>query len=352
MRCIAKIIFLFLFFGYHLSGVTKPLSKIEIVDGKFVNEQGDRFFLWGFNYTSPVEGVLLEDRWEEKEIWNAIEEDFQEMKDLGANVVRFALQYHQFMKDSVTPNRKALKRLERLVRIAEEKEIYLLIAGLGAFRKSDQPDWYNNMNDRERWDTQKVFWKAIAKQVGKYHSVFAYDLMNEPVVSVRCKELNACEWTGGQAMGGFHFVQNISRNPENKFHDTILRWSGELRQAIRSVDDKTLITIGFLSMGDLTPFAETLDFICPHIYPRKGKIDASIQFIEKNQTSVPLVITETSATHCGEEGLKEFIDRIDGKYEGLVGHYFGKTPEEKCETIQEAVLMGTVKFFIKYNPNK
>ncbi len=352
MKRIAVVFFLLLCFGYAMIGSAEPFSKIEIVDGKFVNGQGDRFFFWGYNYTNPVKVGLIEDHWDDKEIWKTMVEDLQEMKDLGANVIRIHLQYHRFMNDPVTPDRQALKKLEKLVRIAEKKEIYLLITGLAAYRKSDQPDWYNNMNDRERWDTQKVFWKAIAKQVGKYHSVFAYDLMNEPVVSVRCKELNACEWTGGQAMGGFHFVQNISRNPENKFHDTVIRWSGELRQAIRSVDDKTLITIGFLNLGDLTPFAETLDFISPHIYPKTGKIDASVKFVENNQTRVPLVITECSTLHCGEDELKDFINQIDGKYQGLVGHYFGKKPEDYNEgTIIDALHKIAIEFFVKNNPN-
>jgi hypothetical protein len=95
-----------------------------------------------------------------------------------------------------------------------------------------------------------------------------------------------------------------------------------------------------------------LDFISPHIYPKTGKIDASVKFVENNQTRVPLVITECSTLHCGEGELKDFINQIDGKYEGLVGHYFGKKPEDyKGETIIDALHKIAIEFFVKNNPN-
>lgn len=290
MKDFTILLFVLLFLGNYPEGRTEPVSKIKIMDGKFYNSKGDLFFSWGFNYTNPEHVGLIEEHWNDETVWKTIVDDLREMKELGANTVRIHLQYHRFMKDPNTPDRQALNKLEQLVKMAEKHKLYLLITGLAAYRKRDQPDWYNSMNDRERRDTQKIFWKSIAQRVGKYNSVFAYDLMNEPVVSVGCKKINECDWTEGSNFGGFYFVQDISRNPENKFHDTILRWSGELRQAIRSVDEKTLITIGFLNLGDITPFAKTLNFISAHIYPKTEKIDAlhktAIDFFIENNPNV------------------------------------------------------------------
>lgn len=328
-----------------------PVSKIEIVNGKFRDSCENPFFPWGFNYTNPEKIGLIEDSWSKKETREIIAQDFQEMKELGANVIRIHLQYNKFMIDAHTPNLQALNILEQLVKVAEEKKIYLLITGLGAYTKSDQPDWYDNMNDEERWDTHKIFWRSIANYIGKYNSVFAYDLMNEPVMAVNCKEINKCEWIVGDAFGSYHFIQNISRNPDNKFHSTIVRWADELKRAIRSVDEKTLVTIGFLPLGDLKPFSGSLDFISTHIYPETGKIDDAIQFILNNQSNVPLVITETATLNCDEYELLHFLKQIENKYEGAIGHYFGKTPGEHSDTILIDILhKNAIEFFTKNNP--
>ena len=55
------------------------------------------------------------------------------------------------------PNLAALERLEKLVRLAQEIGLYLDVTGLGAYRLEDQPGWYTNMNEKDRWATQAVF---------------------------------------------------------------------------------------------------------------------------------------------------------------------------------------------------
>lgn len=63
-----------------------PLPWIRIAkDGRtFVEDStGRRFTPWGFNYDHDEKGALLEDYWEAG--WPRVEEDFKEMKDLGAN---------------------------------------------------------------------------------------------------------------------------------------------------------------------------------------------------------------------------------------------------------------------------
>jgi len=88
-------------------------------DGKgFVCQpSGTAFVPWGFNYDHDEAGRLIEDYWETE--WPKVEEDFQEMKELGANVVRVHLQFGRFMASEQQPNAKALARFEKLVRLAE-----------------------------------------------------------------------------------------------------------------------------------------------------------------------------------------------------------------------------------------
>lgn len=329
-------------------------SKISINNnGAFVNSEAESFFPWGFNYTNP-EGVgLIEDNWQNNTVWQIIESDFAEMKDLTANVVRIHLQYHRFMIDAETPNTLALNRLADLVEVAAQNELYLDITGLAAYRAGDAPSFYDTLSDEERWTTQKIFWQNIAAKIGGHPAVFAFNLMNEPVVSVGCDGVSSCDWLPGNSFGGFNFVQNITRNPNRTFAPTMKEWIAEMTTAIRSEDNNTLITVGFLNLGSVKQFATDLDYVSTHIYPKSEMIETAIDFIVNNQSSTPLVIEETSNLHCTIDELEEFLNEIDGQYDGLMGHYFGKTIDEhKNNDIKDALRKNFLRFFKANNPNK
>ncbi len=332
---------------------TSILSKIKIADGNLVDANNHAFFPWGLNYTNP-EGVgLIEDNWQDNTVWETIQSDFSEMKDIGANVIRTHLQYNKFMSDANTPNQTALNRLEDLVDLAASNGLYLDITGLGAYRKSDQPDFYENMTDEERWNTQAVFWETIADKVGSHPAVFAFNLMNEPVVSVNCDSPNDCDWLPGDSFGGFHFVQNITKTSGLEFASTLRDWIAKMTQSIRTRDNNTLITVGFLALGNYSQFSADLDYISPHIYPKSGEIDMAINNIMSNQSSVPLVIEETSNLNCNIMELEQFLMGIDGSYDGLMGHYHGIPIKDLDENdIPQAIQKNFLQFFKKNNPTK
>src|SRR5262249_8884041 len=111
-----------------------------------------RFIPWGFNYDHDEKGTLLEDYWESD--WNRVAEDFQEMKDLGANVVRIHLQFAKFMDAPERPNEKKLKQLDKLIKLAEKTRLYLDLTGLGCYHKKDVPAWYDELSETDRWAAQ------------------------------------------------------------------------------------------------------------------------------------------------------------------------------------------------------
>jgi len=333
-------------------GILIPLNPIiGFSNGSFMDSEGKRMFPWGYNYTNSENVGLIEDRWMESEVWKTIESDFDEMKDYSANIVRIHLQYNKFMIDAESPNTSNLNRLAELVEMAEKKGLYLDITGLAAYRKNDSPDWYDMLSDKERWKTQKVFWKSIAQKLEGKNAVFAYNLMNEPVVSVGCSVLDACDWLPGNGFGGFHFVQNISRDPDKTFAPTIKEWTAEMTNAIRSEDSRTMITIGFLNLGNIQQFEENLDYVSAHIYPKSELLEEAIDFIENNQTS-PLVIEETANLYCNISELEIFLDAIEGKYHGLLGHYSGKNLDELSNgTVANALSKNFIEMMIQRNPN-
>src|SRR5699024_2899139 len=127
----------------------------------FVDANGNEVYFWGLNYTNPVEIDLIEDNWDRETTWDIIDDDFQEMKSYGANVIRIHLQYKWFMVNVNTPSQASLDKLKRLVKIAEKHDLYLLVTGLAAYRKSDQPEWYDALSNQERWEAHSQFWKTV-----------------------------------------------------------------------------------------------------------------------------------------------------------------------------------------------
>src|SRR5262245_51016919 len=213
-------------------------------DGKgFVLEpSGKKFIPWGFNYDHDAKGRLIEDYWADE--WPAIEGDFAEMKQLGANVVRVHLQFGKFMTSADKPNAKTLDRLGELLKLAEKTGLYLDLTGLGCYHKADVPEWYDKLSESDRWAAQAKFWEAVAGRCKESPAVFCYDLMNEPVVPGGKRKPG--DWLG-PPFGDKHFVQVITLDQAGrKRPDIAHEWVKHLAGAIRKVDKDHLITVGLV----------------------------------------------------------------------------------------------------------
>ncbi len=296
--------------------------------------------------SSPIGGELIESYWHER--WDAVVGDFEEMKALGANVVRIHLQLGRFMNSPDEPNRKELDRLEKLLALAERTGLYLDITGLGSYHKQDVPAWYREMDERERWAAQAAFWRAIAKTCADSPAVFCYDLMNEPVVPGGKKKQDT--WLPGSGFGGKHFVQFITRDRAGRPRDAIARkWIGRMVDAIRAHDADHLITVGLvpwsLEGSGLTSgfvpgkVTEQLDFIAMHLYPKKNKVDEAIETLQGFDVGKPLLIEETFPLKSGTERFRAFLRRSKQHADGWISFYWGTPPEElrKKEGIKPAM---------------
>ena len=210
-------------------------------------ESGRKFVPWGFNYDHDGPGRLIEDYWDDE--WPMIVEDFREMKELGATVVRIHLQFGKFMDSPDRPNQHSLDQLARLVDLAEEVGIYLDLTGLGCYHKQDVPAWYDKLEEQDRWAAQAVFWEAIAKTCAHSPAIFCYDLMNEPVVGGAKKR---DDWLGG-AFGDEHFVQFIVLETKGRpRHEIAKAWTSQL-VARRSQARSTTSCYGWPCMVESRP---------------------------------------------------------------------------------------------------
>jgi hypothetical protein len=343
------------------AGIARATSRgIESIrlsdDGRgFVEARSGRpFEPRGFNYDHDERGRLIEDYWLDD--WNKVAADFQEMKDLGANVVRVHLQFGRFMDDAQTPNARALEQLGKLLRLSESLGLYLDLTGLGCYHKADVPDWYDALDESGRWAAQAWFWKAVAGRCANSPAVFCFDLMNEPVVSGSKREPG--DWLGG-AFAGKHFVQFINLDAAGRARPEIARdWTRRLVTAIRAVDRDHLITVGLVDWSLDRPgltsgfvpalIAPEVDFLAVHIYPERGKVDEALATLRGfAEAGKPVIIEETFPLKCSAAELADFLKRSRAHAAGWIGFYWGKTPEElrASGTIGDALTRAWLELF-------
>lgn len=314
---------------------------------------GREFVPWGFNYDHDEGGRLLEDYWDSE--WAKVRQDFREMKQLGANVVRIHLQLGKFMRTPEQPNRWALERLARLVALSERLGLYLDLTGLGCYHKKDVPDWYDTLDRPARWDVQARFWAAVAERCAESPAIFCYDLMNEPVVAGGSKKRD--DWLG-PAFAGKHFVQFISLETRGTPRPTVaVQWIRHLKTAIRKHDRRHLITVGLvpwsLDRPGLTSgfvpekIVGDLDFICVHLYPKKSASQEALRTLAGFSVGKPVVIEETFPLKCPPPEFERFVRDSQETARGLIGFYWGKTPEElrRSTGVPDALMLSWLEIF-------
>jgi len=323
------------------------------------SDLGLRFVPWGFNYDHDRSDRLLETYW--KAEWKTVVGDFEEMKVLGANTVRIHLQVSRFLKSAEELNQESLDLLGRLVRLAEEKGLYLDITGLGCYDKKDVPQWYNDLDESSRWAVQARFWEAVARTCSSSPAVFCYDLMNEPVLS---EDKKGRDWTPG-AFGDRYFVQRITLDFAGRSQKQIAKaWVEKLVGAIRKYDSHHLITIGAIPWALTWPGAKdvlyskevskNLDFVSVHFYPKQGEVKKALKALAVYDIGKPIVVEEMFPLSCSVGDLDQFIDRSKKWATGWIGFYWGKTiAEYKAEkgTIADGIVLAWLEYFERKGPD-
>ena len=163
--------------------------------------------MWGFNYDHDDSGRLLEDYWADE--WPTVverlpgDEGPRRQRRAGPSPAR---QVHGGRRTDA--DEANLAQLAKLVRLAEETGLYLDLTGLGCYHKQDVPEWYDALEESDRWDVQARFWEAVAGVCKDSPAIFCYDLMNEPVLDGGKGD----GWLVGEPLGGKYFVQRITRD--------------------------------------------------------------------------------------------------------------------------------------------
>jgi hypothetical protein len=302
--------------------------------GHFVRRGSNEHFIpWGVNYDHDRHGRLLEEYWLEE--WEDVEEDFSEIRQLGANCVRIHLQVGAFMAAPDRADSEAVQQLKKLLTLAEEKCLYLNITGLGCYHRSSIPEWYDRLEESERWAVQARFWETVAEACRESPAVFCYDLMNEPILPGKDPET---EWLAGE-FAGKYFVQRIALDLNGRSRIKVASdWVQLMTSSIRRVDDRHLITVGvipwvFVFGGGQPLFyspevAPYFDFVSIHLYPESDATAKAIESLSAYDIGKPLVIEETFPLRCSPAELTSFIHSSKSVVDGWFSFYWGQSPDE------------------------
>jgi hypothetical protein len=299
--------------------------------GFVLHPSGSRYLPWGHNYASvDIMERLANDP-------ARVEREFTEMKAAGTTVARIHPEMPRILVGPGRADPHALDHLRKLLKIAENSGIHLMITGLACYQIKDRMAWYDSMEEQERWKTQAFFWESIARTCAGSPALFAYDLVNEPAA------------VGKRADGWY----------TGRMGDDIFReWTRRMVAAIRTHDQTHLITMGMLPFpGSYRAAAEQLDFVSPHLYPKTGKVDDEIKLLRQFAWGKPVVIGETFPLSCGADDERDFLLKSRDFAHGWIGHWPDESPAKLAElkktgkvTIHNAIWLSWVKLFKEIGP--
>jgi len=183
---IMKTFFILLLLGCSLTLIAQSVSlpRISVSGNKFTTPDGNTIIFRGLCTSDP-------DKLAREERWNKVY--FNEMKNWGANVVRFPVHPNRWRQRG---QEAYLKLLDEGVAMAAEFGMYVII------------DWHSignlrtEMFTRPSYETTKKetfeFWRTMAEHYKDNPVVACFELFNEP--TVHNGRLGTCSWTEWKAL--------------------------------------------------------------------------------------------------------------------------------------------------------
>ena len=344
VRCLALSVLLALSVSFGGLGTASAAAKMPLVraQGAELHTDRDRFIAYGFNYWT----LGYFDRPNAKRL-AAVRRDFKRMRRMKVNTVRVFLELPQFMSSANQPNRDALRGLNALLRLAKANGIYLDITGNLVWRPGRRAGWYERLDERERWQVQARFWRAVANRGRSSNAVFTYELTSEPVMPAGGP---VSGWYTGR-LGGFDFVQYLVRDLQGRDPYQLGRqWAHKLTSAIRSRDRRHLIGVGLLPFtgGPLGPrnLASELDLLLVHEYPKQDRAQRSVDLMQAFAThGKPVVLGETFPLASDNRTWREFLLGSRPYLQGYVSHFFRAAKEDT--PANEALVRSATREFLR-----
>ncbi|UCF16594.1 MAG: beta-galactosidase, partial [Phycisphaerales bacterium] len=256
---------------------------------------------------------------------NRVAEHFRVMSELGVNCARVFLTAGSFQPSAETVEQQALAKLDKLVEIARENEIRLILTGPDHWE--GQPAYWkpDRFAGEAALQALECFWDVVGRRYRGEPAIFAWDLLNEPHLPWFAEPWRSRwnewlhktyeNWEGLEAAWGDELVEadrwgdvsvpeDRAENGNPRLRDWQLfresladQWVRRQVDAVRRADPTHLVTVGYIQWsypmvrsggpGRYAAFnphrqARWLDFITIHFYPTLGSPFKSGETWEKN----------------------------------------------------------------------
>jgi hypothetical protein len=253
---------------------------------------------------------------------------------MGGNCVRVFISFGSFYEEPGVLKEEGVRQFDEFLKLAEEAGVY--VHPTGPDHWEGRPKWVGDrFADQKVLEAQEAFWKLFAGRYKGRKVIFAYDLLNEPMVEWKGEAMKA-RWNrwvkekygsapkAGEAWGvvmeaGEVEIPEVAKAGERMILDYQLcredvadEWTRRQAAAIKAADPEALVTVGLIQWAvpvvlprvehyaGFRPArqAKWLDFMEVHFYPlESGAYDyADVEQGRRNLAYVEAVVREVAQT--------------------------------------------------------
>ncbi len=181
---------------------------------------------------------------------DTISKDFKIIKDAELNSVRIFVQYDDFGKANVNPEK--LNKLQQTLDAAEENKLKVVVTLFDFYGDYSVLNWTLNQRHAE----------TIVNAIKNHNALLAWDIKNEPNLDF-----------------------------ESRGKDNVIAWLDNMIDLVKSVDSIHPVTIGWSNTKSATILKDDVDIVSFHYYEDLDNLDTEIKTL-KSKTDKPLVLQE------------------------------------------------------------
>jgi hypothetical protein len=112
-------------------------------------------------------------------------------------------------------------------------------------------------------------------------------------------------------------------------------------------------TTNGLTLGpDLKGYADGLDYLSVHMYPKDATVDSNLKLLETLRIGKPVIIEETFPLSCTIESHRRFLEGSRATVSGWIGFYWGRSLAEcrASKDMKDAFMLRWLEYFTAEGP--
>ncbi len=188
-----------------------------------------------------------------------INQDFEIIKEIGLNTIRVFIQYGDFGKSEVKPEK--IEKLKQVLDLAHKHQLKTIVTLFDFYGDYSVIDW--SLNNKHAF--------SIVNAIKNHPGLFAWDIKNEPNLDF-----------------------------ENRTKKRVTAWLNQMLHHVKSIDSIHPVTIGWSNMQSASILANDLDFVSFHYYEGLASLAAKYQKLKNDIPNKKIVLGEYGiSSYCG-----------------------------------------------------